>query len=77
MVQGTWTQVRELGAAKSSPRELLADIRLGGKRGKAKLYLLSFKIKKSLLYTLDFPGGSDRKEFTCNARDLGSVPGLG
>ena len=24
-----------------------------------------------------FPGGSDRKEFDCNARDLGSIPGLG
>ena len=50
MVQGTWTQVRELGAAKSSPRELPADIRLGGKRGKAKLYLLSFKKKVSFIY---------------------------
>ena len=25
----------------------------------------------------DFPGGSDSKEFTCNAGDLCSVPGLG
>ena len=24
-----------------------------------------------------FPGGSDGKEFACNARDLGSVPGSG
>ena len=24
-----------------------------------------------------FPGGSDGKESTCNARDLGSIPGLG
>ena len=24
-----------------------------------------------------FPGGSDGKEFACNARDLGSIPGLG
>ena len=24
-----------------------------------------------------FPGGSDSKESTCNAGDLGSVPGLG
>ena len=23
-----------------------------------------------------FPGGSDGKEFTCNAGDLGSIPGL-
>ena len=25
----------------------------------------------------DFPCGSDSKEFTCNAGDLGSIPGLG
>ena len=25
----------------------------------------------------DLPGGSDGKEFTCNAGDLGSIPGLG
>ena len=24
-----------------------------------------------------FPGGSDSKEFDCNAGDLGSIPGLG
>ena len=24
-----------------------------------------------------FPGGSDGKEFTCRAGDLGSIPGLG
>ena len=24
-----------------------------------------------------FPGGSDGKESACNARDLGSIPGLG
>ena len=24
-----------------------------------------------------FPGGSDGKESSCNARDLGSIPGLG
>ena len=24
-----------------------------------------------------FPGGSDRKEFACNAGDPGSIPGLG
>ena len=23
-----------------------------------------------------FPGGSDSKEFACNAGDLGSIPGL-
>ena len=26
---------------------------------------------------VSFPGGSDCKESTCNAEDLGSVPGLG
>ena len=26
---------------------------------------------------MDFPGGSDGKESTCNVGDLGSVPGLG
>ena len=25
----------------------------------------------------DLPGGSDRKESTCNEGDLGSIPGLG
>ena len=27
--------------------------------------------------TLGFPGGSAGKEFTCNAGDLGLIPGLG
>ena len=27
--------------------------------------------------TSGFPGGSDEKEFTCNAGDLGSITGLG
>ena len=27
--------------------------------------------------SLHFPGGSDSKEFACNAGDLGSIPGLG
>ena len=26
---------------------------------------------------MDFPGGSDVKEFACNAGDLGSIPGSG
>ena len=26
---------------------------------------------------MGFPGGSDGKESTCNARDLGLIPGLG
>ena len=37
-------------------------------------------LKKDRLPTpvfLGFPGGSAGKESTCNARDLGSIPGLG
>ena len=30
-----------------------------------------------VLCLLGFPGGSDGKESTCNARDLGSIPGFG
>ena len=26
---------------------------------------------------MGFPGGSDDKDFACNARDLGLIPGLG
>ena len=29
------------------------------------------------LFLMDFPGGSDDKEFTCEVGDLGSMPGLG
>ena len=29
------------------------------------------------MVTKGFPGGSDGKESTCNAGDLGSIPGLG
>ena len=30
-----------------------------------------------LVFCWGFPGGSDGKESTCSARDLGSIPGLG
>ena len=30
-----------------------------------------------LVFYWGFPGGSDGKESTCSARDLGSIPGLG
>ena len=30
-----------------------------------------------IVYKKDFPGGSGGKESTCNAGDLGSIPGLG
>ena len=37
--------------------------------------------KKNTFYNIlkseSFPGGSDRKESTCNVGDLGSIPGLG
>ena len=33
--------------------------------------------KNFSLILLWFPGGSDGKESACNARDLGSIPGLG
>ena len=35
--------------------------------------------KKSFLKVIfwDFPGGSDGKEYACNAVETGSIPGLG
>ena len=35
------------------------------------------KINKMTTMKKGFPGGSDGKEFACNAGDLGSIPGLG
>ena len=35
------------------------------------------KIWVLMATVLGFPGGSDGKEFTCNAGDLGSIRGLG
>ena len=32
---------------------------------------------KAVAVHMDFPGGSAAKESTCNAGDLGSIPGLG
>ena len=40
------------------------------------LYLEGKLLTKSLAL-LDFPGGSESKESTCNVGDLGSIPGLG
>ena len=34
-------------------------------------------VVKNLTANSGFPGGSDSKEFACNARDLGLIPGLG
>jgi len=39
--------------------------------------LWSLKTKQNIRLYLGLPGGSDGKEFTCNAEDLGSSPGLG
>ena len=36
-----------------------------------------FVIERNCRAMLGFPGGSDGKESTCNAGDLGSIPGLG
>ena len=33
--------------------------------------------RQTLSLNLGFPGGSDGKESTCNAGDLGSIPGSG
>ena len=38
--------------------------------------LLTFYSYVLVLCVLGFPGGSDSKEFACNAGDLGSIPGL-
>ena len=43
-------------------------------------YFLTFSGLSFLFWivsTEGFPGGSDGKECTCNAGDLGSIPGLG
>ena len=46
------------------------------KYGMFVIYLLSFST--SWLYCpMGFPGGSDSKEPTCNAGDLGLIPGSG
>ena len=41
----------------------------------ARMGLLYLYFDHSMI--MGFPGGSDGKESTCNAGDLGSVPGLG
>ena len=35
------------------------------------------EIKKEIYIKMGFSGSSDDKEFTCNAADLGSIPGIG
>ena len=39
--------------------------------------LLYFLITENMQGIIGFPGGSDGKESTCKAGDLGSIPGLG
>ena len=41
------------------------------------LTLLPQTLQRYMLTYLLFPGGSDSKESSCNAGDLGSAPGLG
>ena len=36
-----------------------------------------FQKDLKLMMSYGFPGSSDSKESTCNAEDLGSIPGLG
>ena len=40
-------------------------------------FLPSFRVGFDTAFPGGFPGGSDSKESTCNARDMGSIPGLG
>ena len=43
-----------------------------------KIYSLSnFQIYSTVFLTMDFPGGSDGKEYTCNVADPGLIPGSG
>ena len=44
---------------------------------KDKHHILTHKDKYHILTHMCFPCGSAGKEFACNARDLGSIPGLG
>ena len=37
----------------------------------------SFLFQYTIIYYMSFPSGSDGKASTCNAGDLGSIPGLG
>ena len=41
------------------------------------LCLASARLAGPLFFTRGFPGGSDSKESTCNAGDLGLIPGWG
>ena len=45
--------------------------------GKTALFCFIQVLLRKTFTLLGFPGGSDGKESTCNAGDLGSIPGLG
>ena len=45
--------------------------------GKTALFCFIQVLLRKTFTLLGFPGGSDGKESTCNAGDLGSTPGLG
>ena len=53
----------------------------GNKWGALDFYLLRLATQKEILISLhipiDLPGGSDGKESSCNAGELGSIPGSG
>ena len=55
-------------------RRQFAQWRRVGKRHSPVLWHLG-KRTSAVWWELDFPGGSDGKEFTCNVGDLGSIPG--
>ena len=40
-------------------------------------HITRISLKTTTILLLSFPGGSDVYEFTCNARDLGSIPESG
>ena len=41
------------------------------------IYSIDIAVLNACSHGLGFPGGSDGKKSACNARDPGSVPGLG
>ena len=42
-----------------------------------KFYTVVFKVRIVVIFSEDFPGGSNSKASVYNAGDLGSIPGLG
>ena len=65
-----WVQTL-CGELASQSITLIFSVKLKNVRSMIFLYL------SSSLSSMGFPGGSDGKEFACNAADLGSIPGSG